>query len=140
MDNRNVSILGMRSGIGEGFKVEPVPFGIEQDDRLRHFYIVGKTGTGKSTLLQNLILQDIEEGQGFALLEYPGTTLLGVTRMLQDKDYRAAVLRHVTNPIVRSYWLEEFPRYGKEFAATASSRRRPRRGRCLAFHRPLFIE
>ncbi len=69
MDNRNVSILGMRSGINKSFMVEPVPFGIEQNDRLRHLYIVGKTGTGKTTLLQNLILQDIEEGRGFALLD-----------------------------------------------------------------------
>ena len=69
MDNRNVSILGERSGIGEGFRVKPVPFGIEQEDRRRHLYIVGKTGVGKSTLLQNLILQDIEEGRGFALLD-----------------------------------------------------------------------
>lgn len=69
MDNRNVSILGMRDGIGEGFKVVPVPFGIEQEDRRRHLYVVGKTGTGKTTLLQNLILQDLEEGRGFALLD-----------------------------------------------------------------------
>ena len=69
MDNRNVSILGMRSGIGKGFLVEPKPFGIEQNDRLRHLYIVGKTGTGKTTLLQNLILQDIEEERGFALID-----------------------------------------------------------------------
>jgi len=42
-------------------------FGILQDDRRRHMYILGKTGMGKSTLLENMILQDIYNGHGVCL-------------------------------------------------------------------------
>ena len=47
-------------------------FGIRQQDRLSHTYIIGKTGTGKSTLLLQLMLQDIENKQGFALIDPHG--------------------------------------------------------------------
>ena len=43
-------------------------FGIEQEDRFSHLYIVGKTGTGKSTLLEYMARQDLERGRGFALI------------------------------------------------------------------------
>jgi hypothetical protein len=42
------------------------------DDRRRHFYIIGQTGTGKSVLLQELIRQDIERGEGVALIDPHG--------------------------------------------------------------------
>jgi type IV secretory pathway TraG/TraD family ATPase VirD4 len=47
-------------------------FGIRQADRRAHMYIVGKTGTGKSTLLETLIGQDVASGQGLALLDPHG--------------------------------------------------------------------
>lgn len=47
-------------------------FGIKERDRLSHMYIVGKTGTGKTTLLENLIRQDINAGRGIALLDPHG--------------------------------------------------------------------
>ncbi len=47
-------------------------FGIRQADRLSHTYIIGKTGTGKSTLLKNMILQDIEAGRGVCLIDPHG--------------------------------------------------------------------
>lgn len=46
--------------------------GIAQDDRLSHMYIVGKTGVGKSTLLEVLLRQDIVAGRGFALIDPHG--------------------------------------------------------------------
>ncbi len=49
-----------------------VPFGIKQDDRLSHVYVIGKTGTGKSTLLETLALQDMRAGRGFALIDPHG--------------------------------------------------------------------
>lgn len=49
-----------------------VRFGIRQRDRLSHFYVIGKTGTGKSTLLLNMAVQDLIAGQGFALLDPHG--------------------------------------------------------------------
>jgi type IV secretory pathway TraG/TraD family ATPase VirD4 len=47
-------------------------FGIRCRDRRSHTYIVGKTGTGKSTLLANMIRQDIENGEGLAVLDPHG--------------------------------------------------------------------
>src|SRR5438128_4688457 len=47
-------------------------FGIRQADRRAHMYLIGKTGTGKSTLLETLIAQDVRDGQGLALLDPHG--------------------------------------------------------------------
>jgi hypothetical protein len=63
----NAINIGMREVWG-GHK----PFGLSRADRRQHLYCVGKTGTGKSTLLRNLILQDIENGEGVALLDPHG--------------------------------------------------------------------
>src|SRR5215470_17222497 len=47
-------------------------FGILSEDRFSHLYVLGKTGTGKSTLLENMALQDLEQGNGFALIDPHG--------------------------------------------------------------------
>jgi type IV secretory pathway VirB4 component len=47
-------------------------FGIKQPDRLSHMYVIGKTGTGKSTLLERLILSDIEASEGLVLVDPHG--------------------------------------------------------------------
>lgn len=47
-------------------------FGIKQADRLSHVYVIGKTGVGKSTLLETLARQDLEAGRGFALIDPHG--------------------------------------------------------------------
>jgi GTPase SAR1 family protein len=47
-------------------------FGIKQADRRAHMYIIGKTGTGKSTLLETLIRHDLQTGAGLALLDPHG--------------------------------------------------------------------
>lgn len=47
-------------------------FGIKQEDRRRHIYIIGKTGVGKSTLLQNMIVSDIRSGNGLAVIDPHG--------------------------------------------------------------------
>src|SRR5262245_446371 len=54
------------------FRNEEKPFGIKKPDRRAHMYVIGKTGTGKSTLLEMLIRQDIENGEGLALLDPHG--------------------------------------------------------------------
>lgn len=168
-------------------------FGIKTDDRRRHMYVIGKTGMGKTNLLENLAIQDIKHGKGvafidphgdtaeklikaipperindvvyfnpadqnfpiafnvmekvdpeyqhlvasglvgvfkklwadswgprleyilrnaiLALLEYPGSTLLGVTRILVDKDYRDRVVAKVSDPVVRAFWVDEFSKW-----------------------------
>src|SRR4051812_46086207 len=44
-------------------------FGIKREDRFAHIYVIGKTGTGKSTLLEGMVLQDLANGNGFALID-----------------------------------------------------------------------
>lgn len=59
--------LGMREEWGQ-----EVPFVLFHEDRRHHLYTVGKSGTGKTTLLRNLILQDIEDGQGVGVIDPHG--------------------------------------------------------------------
>lgn len=54
------------------FRSQMTPFGIKEVDRRAHMYLIGKTGTGKSTLIERLILQDITAGRGVALLDPHG--------------------------------------------------------------------
>lgn len=54
------------------FRDKLTAFGIKRADRRAHLYIMGKTGTGKSTLLESFMLDDIRKGFGFALLDPHG--------------------------------------------------------------------
>ncbi|MEK7586655.1 MAG: type IV secretory system conjugative DNA transfer family protein, partial [Patescibacteria group bacterium] len=183
------------------FRGKRTPFGIKPEDRSRHIYVIGKTGMGKSTMLENMAIQDIQNGHGIAfidphgstaeklldyvpearirdviyfapfdldhpisfnvmedvgkdqrhlvasglmstfkkiwvdawsarmeyiltntilaLLEYPGSTLLGVNRMLADKDFRKKVVDNVSDPSVKSFWVDEFAKYTERQAAEA---------------------
>ncbi|MCL5782247.1 MAG: type IV secretion system DNA-binding domain-containing protein [Patescibacteria group bacterium] len=178
-----------------------VKFGIKAKDRTKHVYVIGKTGMGKSTLLENMAVQDIQNGEGMcfidphgktadllleyvpaervndviyiapfdveypisfnvlesvdtdkrhlvvsglmstfkkiwvdawsarmeyiltntllALLEYPGSTLLGVNRMLSDKEFRKDVISKVQDPGVKSFWTKEFANYSERMAQDA---------------------
>ena len=59
--------------LGEtNFRNKKERFGIKVDDRRRHMYIVGSTGMGKSELMKNMAIQDIEEGRGLAFLDPHG--------------------------------------------------------------------
>lgn len=51
-----------------------VPFGIKSIDRSKHVYVIGKTGMGKSTLLENMAIQDIQNGNGLAFVDPHGGT------------------------------------------------------------------
>ena len=51
-----------------------VKFGIKAKDRTKHVYVIGKTGMGKSTLLENMAVQDIQGGEGFAFIDPHGQT------------------------------------------------------------------
>ncbi len=203
MDTRSSYNPDRITYIGEtDFRNKRVKFGIKAKDRTRHVYVIGKTGTGKSTLLENMAVQDIQNGEGFAfidphgktadllldyipeeriddvlyfapfdlanpvsfnvmedigpdkrhlvaaglmsafkkiwvdawsarmeyilnntilaLLEYPGSTLLGINRMLADKEYRKEVVANVTDPGVKSFWEDEFANYTDRFAQEAT--------------------
>jgi hypothetical protein len=52
-----------------------VPFGIKKKDRTKHMYVIGKTGMGKSTMLENMAIQDIRNGEGVAFIDPHGGTV-----------------------------------------------------------------
>lgn len=54
------------------FRNSMTPFGIKAKDRTKHMYVIGKTGTGKSTFLENMIVQDIRNGNGLAFIDPHG--------------------------------------------------------------------
>jgi hypothetical protein len=54
------------------FRNYKIPFGIKDEDRLNHIYVIGKTGTGKSTLLLNMAISDIQRGNGIAIIDPHG--------------------------------------------------------------------
>ena len=185
------------------FRNQRKKFGIKTDDRRRHMYLIGKTGMGKTVMIKNMAIQDIQEGKGvgfvdphgeaaeelldfipanrvndviyfnpadldypiafnimekvdvehrhlvasglmgvfkkiwpdvwsarmeyilnnsiLALLEYPGSTLLGVNRMLADPEYRKKIVDKVTDPVVKSFWLQEFARYTQRYEVEATA-------------------
>lgn len=63
----DLAVIG-RAGTDE----RAIPFGIQQEDRMRHLSVTGKTGMGKTTLLKNLISDDIAAGRGVALIDPHG--------------------------------------------------------------------
>lgn len=176
-------------------------FGVARKDRRQHMYVIGKTGTGKSVLLNNLIIQDIMNGDGvcvvdphgelvegvlkmipktrlkdvvyfnpadidhpmgfnvlelpdpkykhlvasglmgiftkiwsnvwsarmeyilnnaiLALLETPNTTLLGIPRLLVDKEYRQRIIGNCKDPVVRAFWVNEYEEWQDKFRSEA---------------------
>lgn len=60
------------------------PFGIRQVDRFSHLYIIGQTGTGKSTLLQNMACQDARRGIGFCLIDPHGDLARSLAATIED--------------------------------------------------------
>lgn len=183
------------------FRNREVPFGIRRDDRRRHMYVIGKTGMGKTTLIENMVIQDIINGHGvcfvdphgdsvekvlnyipsnrindviylnpadvdfpiafnplesvdpkhkhlvasglmgvftkiwagvwsarmeyilqntiLALLDSPGNTMLGIVRMYVDKVYRKKIVDNIKDPIVKSFWVDEFANYQDKFRTEA---------------------
>lgn len=54
-----------------------------------------------------------------ALLDYPDSTLLGITRMLTEKDFRKKVIREIQDPVVKNFWVNEFASWNDKFANEA---------------------
>lgn len=67
------TILGVNTYRGNNEKIY-----ITDEDRLRHFYTIGQTGTGKSTLLKNMIIQDIQRGNGVCMIDPHGSDIMDV--------------------------------------------------------------
>lgn len=172
-------------------------FGIKSVDRRLHMYAIGKTGTGKSTMLENMIIHDIREGKGLAvvdphgdlikhildfipaerindvvyfapadrdwpvafnvlenvdpdlrnivasgvvgifkkifgeswgprleyilrnsvlsLLDFPQSTLLGINKVLVDRNFRKKVVEIVKDPVIKDFWIHEYEKYDERF-------------------------
>jgi CxxC-x17-CxxC domain-containing protein len=192
---KNAALSGIAPFAVTTFRNREKVFGIKSDDRRRHVYVIGKTGMGKTTLIENMVYSDIIAGHGvcyvdphgdtaekmlewiptsrindviyfnpadldfpisfnvlekvsvehrhlissgligvfkklwadswgprleyilrnaiLALLEYPDSTLLGINRLLVDKEYRRKVVVKITDPVVKSFWVDEFPRWNE---------------------------
>jgi hypothetical protein len=82
-------------------------FGIKQADRLSHMYIIGKTGTGKSTLIETLIRQDIEAGRGCALLDPHGDLVERIAASIPRKRLADTIYFNVPDPAL-SYGYNPF--------------------------------
>jgi len=67
LTSENVTIMGKTF-----FRDHEMKFGIKKADRRKHVYMIGKTGVGKSTLIQNMIIQDMRNGEGVAVLDPHG--------------------------------------------------------------------
>lgn len=103
----------------------PIAFNVMEkvDYEFRHLVTSGLLGVFKKIfgveawsgrmeyILNNTIL---------ALLEYPDATLLGINKMLSNKEYRNKVVANLKDPIVRSFWVDEFAKYTERFAAEAT--------------------
>lgn len=61
-------------------------FGIKQPDRLSHVYVIGKTGVGKSTLLEGIARQDLATGCGFALIDPHGDMVHRIAAGMSDGE------------------------------------------------------
>lgn len=183
------------------FRNRKVRFGIKREDRAQHMYIIGKSGVGKTKLMENMVIDDIRAGEGvgivdphgefaerilryipperiddviyfnpsdieypigfnplesvgseyrhlvassimgvfkkiwpdvwsarmeyilnntlLALLEFPGSTILEIMRMLAEKKYREKVVEQLEDPVVKSFWENEFARYTDRYAVEA---------------------
>ncbi len=66
-NNNNIIFLGETT-----FRNERKKFGVKLDDRRRHIYVVGKTGMGKTALLENMVIQDIMAGRGVGFVDPHG--------------------------------------------------------------------
>ncbi|MFT5037402.1 MAG: hypothetical protein ACI9VM_000982, partial [Candidatus Azotimanducaceae bacterium] len=60
---------------------------VTAEDRLRHFYILGQTGTGKTTLMKNMIVQDIREGAGVCMIDPHGTDIEDILGSVPPERY-----------------------------------------------------
>src|SRR4030042_6409289 len=97
----------------------PVSFNIMevQDPRYKHLIASGLIGiftkiwanvwsARMEYILANCIL---------ALLDTPGTTLLGIPRMLVDRDYRQKIINNLKDPVVKSFWVNEYEAWQDKF-------------------------
>ncbi len=75
-------LLGVNS-----YRNVDTPIYMKDEDRLRHVYTIGQTGTGKTTLLKNMIIQDIEKGEGVCFVDPHGSDVLDILANIPPHRY-----------------------------------------------------
>ena len=89
---------------------------INPEDRLRHFYVIGQTGTGKTVLLKNMINQDIKNGEGVCYIDPHGTDIQDVLANIPPERYEDVIYFDPANmdqPLGLNM-LEYDPRYPEQ--------------------------
>jgi type IV secretory pathway TraG/TraD family ATPase VirD4 len=80
------------------FRNDDRVFGIKHEDRFSHVYIIGKTGTGKSTLIETMALQDLERGNGFALIDPHGDLVARIAACIPASQRDRVIYLNTTDP------------------------------------------
>jgi DNA helicase HerA-like ATPase len=80
------------------FRNDGQVFGIRQADRLLHAYVIGKTGTGKSTLLKTMFMQDVVSGRGACLLDPHGDLIESIFNLIPEHRKGDVIYFDVPNP------------------------------------------
>jgi hypothetical protein len=79
-------LLGINRDRGIETKVFMTP-----EDRLRHFYVIGQTGTGKTTILKNMIAQDIANGEGVCMIDPHGSDIQDILSLVPKHRYEDVI-------------------------------------------------
>ncbi len=103
----------------------PISFNVMEkvDVEHRHLVASGLMGVFKKIWpdVWSARMEYILHNSILALLEYPGSTILGVNRMLADPDYRKEVVDNIKDPVVKSFWINEFARYTQRYEIEATA-------------------
>jgi len=74
------------------FRNTKMKFGIKDKDRYRHIYVIGKSGTGKTTLLENMVIDDIVEGKGVAVVDPHGDMIDTILKYIPPARYNDVIM------------------------------------------------
>lgn len=102
------------------FRNDPRVFGIKSEDRFSHIYIIGKTGTGKSTLIESMAIQDLEQGNGFALIDPHGDLVERVAAHIPRSRREDAIYFNAPDP-AQPYGYNPLRQVRPEFITLAAS-------------------
>lgn len=81
---------GILLGIN-AYRGTETPVHFAPEDRLRHFYTIGQTGTGKTTLLKNMIIQDIKNGEGVCMIDPHGSDVQDVLAAIPPERHQDVI-------------------------------------------------
>lgn len=85
-----ISTEGILLGINNHRNLETEIF-FSPEDRLRHFYTIGQTGTGKTVLMKNMIIQDIKNGEGVCMIDPHGSDIQDVLAQIPPERYEDVI-------------------------------------------------